>query len=771
MPAQKISAFSPICRPWYANALKSTASATTYNSVANDAANPGTMFLSLSRRIEVGSSLVGVAAVDVGLAALANKLNLTKLYRRGFAMVWDSDGLGVVHKNYIRAEFSNKGPLPIEQLDAVGDTEFEQKWKTNCLDKGRVVGNWSAVWRTPDGGYETWYYSYRPVPNTPYMIALTVVEQEVTEIPNQAEERQMANVTLALWTGVLICLCVVALLFAFTWWLNRRFATPILKLVKIISEWGKSDFQGGIDAEDAAQSSSLELSVLLQNFKKMLIALRFGSDKWATGSQRKVAVMENNLSACELVRETGNERGMGIVLNNVALACGDSSVADAFPQLEASELWPAAISAASSQVQAHPSDMAMRDTLAMRLLNCTLWHMRADPPRPEEAAAVLSQVVVHCTNVRTMAIVASHVSSEVLASGGDDGTTKKTYAPHPEILSAISMLIGAALTICSEASLPFDESDIIADLAAAHCDIGCTWMTASDTGTMLPMQFCQPPQLAMWAISSVPTISERTLIRLCLHAKAGAAKDGSDWIDRVASLTDCKFKGVDGTVELGSAVARWRKASGSGSVPTRKAMMLVLDLSFSMDDGTSGNTRLEICKRSIDSILRESIAPNDRCGLVSFANDVRVEFPLQEAGPADGAASRSRLETVRSLRTRGMTAFYSAVLKGALDLEEQLAAEPTLPKWLVALTDGADNKSNRNDRLEIPKVLKRIPGINLALITVGNDVDIKTCNTFLEAVTDAGGTAMLVKATDAASIAAAFQNVAEAMSAGVAEVL
>ena len=388
--------------------------------------------------IEVGSSLVGVAAVDVGLAALANKLNLTKLYRRGFAMVWDSDGLGVVHKNYIRAEFSNKGPLPIEQLDAVGDTEFEQKWKTNCLDKGRVVGNWSAVWRTPDGGSETWYYSYRPVPNTPYMIALTVVEQEVTEIPNQAEERQMANVTLALWTGVLICLCVVDLLFAFTW-LNRRFATPILKLVKIISEWGKSDFQGGIDAEDAAQSSSLELSVLLQNFKKMLIALRFGSDKWATGSQRKVAVMENNLSACELVRETGNERGMGIVLNNVALACGDSSVADAFPQLEASELWPAAISAASSQVQAHPSDMAMRDTLAMRLLNCTLWHMRR-PAAPRGGGGGALQVVVHCTNVRTMAIVASHVSSEVFASGGDDGTTEKTYAPHLEILSAISML-------------------------------------------------------------------------------------------------------------------------------------------------------------------------------------------------------------------------------------------------------------------------------------------------------------------------------------------
>ena len=196
VPSQKLTGFTPVCRAWYANALKSTT--TTYNSVNNDAANPGTMFLSLSRRIDVGGSLVGVAAVDVGLAELADSLNITKLYKRGFAMVWDADGLGVVHKNYKRDQYLNKGPLPIQKLDAVGDAPFEQKWKENCLDKGRVIGNWSAVWETPSGGSERWFYSFRPVPDTPYMIALTVVEQEVTEIPDNAQSRQLANVWAAL---------------------------------------------------------------------------------------------------------------------------------------------------------------------------------------------------------------------------------------------------------------------------------------------------------------------------------------------------------------------------------------------------------------------------------------------------------------------------------------------------------------------------------------------------------------------------------------------
>ena len=52
---------------------------------------------------ELGSlSLIGVLAVDVGLAELARSLSSTPLYQSGYAFVWDDQGYGVVHKKCAR---------------------------------------------------------------------------------------------------------------------------------------------------------------------------------------------------------------------------------------------------------------------------------------------------------------------------------------------------------------------------------------------------------------------------------------------------------------------------------------------------------------------------------------------------------------------------------------------------------------------------------------------------------------------------------------------
>jgi hypothetical protein len=40
-----------------------------------------------------------------------------------------------------------------------------------------------------------------------------------------------------------------------------------------------------------------------------------------------------------------------------------------------------------------------------------------------------------------------------------------------------------------------------------------------------------------------------------------------------------------------------------------------------------------------------------------------------------------------------------------MDIYEKLGSEPNTPKWLVALTDGADNKSMAAHRNKIPDVL------------------------------------------------------------------
>ena len=85
---------------------------------------------------------------------------------------------------------------------------------------------------------------------------------------------------------------------------------------------------------------------------------------------------------------------------------------------------------------------------------------------------------------------------------------------------------------------------------------------------------------------------------------------------------------------------------------------------------------------------------------------------------------------------------------------------------------GADG-SSRSD--SVPRAISKFgstPNLNLAIITVGDGIDQRVCRSFLDAVEGAGNQAMLVKASNQAEIAKAFEDVAAAMEAGgVAEVL
>ena len=62
--------YTPLCRPWYANAKKDK-SAAVFNPVDEDAANPGFLYISLSRSLwGANSELVGVVALDISLKEL-----------------------------------------------------------------------------------------------------------------------------------------------------------------------------------------------------------------------------------------------------------------------------------------------------------------------------------------------------------------------------------------------------------------------------------------------------------------------------------------------------------------------------------------------------------------------------------------------------------------------------------------------------------------------------------------------------------------------------
>ena len=798
-----ITDYTPICRPWYYAAATLTNDylygSIKYNEVLNNANAPGTMFLSLSKRLtNSAGELVGVVAADVDLVGLADKIGSypscsfldesdewacphngvlaraggasapgSKLYNRGYTMIWDENGMGVVHKNYGKEQNLNLGPLPVARLDAGSDTSFMEQFQANVVDKGRVSGNWSWPWfSSACECEEIWHYSFMPVPNSPYMIALTVVEPEVTAVADRAQARMLARVIAGRWGSIAVCAGVLFVLFAFTWWLNRRFSLPLLRLLKLMRKWSDGQFENSYGkeqwADDAKQSANLELSILMSNFKKMLIALRFGDDKWAKGGDGQSDMMRNNFAALELVQGTGNpEKGLGVVLNNIALL--SNMTMDDFPLLKPMEIYAAAVESAKAGVQAtmhlpslDPASQAAADTLALRLLNFALFYMRVEPPNMHVASNLLLEVSLRCGhNARTMATVAKYISLET-------AETKDV-----NILAALDGIITAGLKQLAANPLDFANTDILADLAVAHCDVGCN---AIVPGSAQPTQFTKPENLAMWTLFNVATISPTTRTRLCLHAKAGSRDPALiHFIDSVGELGEANPKAC-GEIPAGEATKMWRDMSGGITKP--KAMMMVLDLSYSMDSGERGEkSRLNQCKDSLLTILADHIDEKDKAGLVTFADDVKEEFPLMIAGPPTSDARTKMVANVYGMRTRGMTAFYSAVEFGASLLAQQLAAEPDTPKWLVALTDGADNKSKPGAVDRGVQILRSTPKLNLALITVGGEMDMRACVKYMDAVEAAGNTSLLVKAKNQVEIAAAFETVSAAMSAGVKEVL
>ena len=191
-----VSSYTPLCRPWYTSAVAER-QGVVFNSVLEDSANPGFLFISLSRSLwGSAAELVGVVALDISLKDLTQALIGTeaeprRLYQSGYAFVWDASGMGVIHKNY-PAEHSASGSKPqggaveIARLDSCGGAadcsgslSFVEHFQEGILAKGRATGTFSYVWRE-----QTWHYSFLPVKGTTYMMALTVEQTEVTTVPD-----------------------------------------------------------------------------------------------------------------------------------------------------------------------------------------------------------------------------------------------------------------------------------------------------------------------------------------------------------------------------------------------------------------------------------------------------------------------------------------------------------------------------------------------------------------------------------------------------------
>jgi hypothetical protein len=402
---------------------------------------------------------------------------------------------GVLHKNYYRLHTTGgrSGPISILDLDAGSDQNFRNLFQVNVISRGRVTGNWSFPWHG-----HVWYYAFRPVPGTPFMIAVTVREDLVTGDADSAVEKMRDRVRTGIVVNAVICGFVLVLLVFGTNALNNRFAKPVNELRKLSHSWANHRYNEDIEGTMCERVSSHELKTIVGNFGKLLHALRFGNAEYHGGSADKE--LENGLKVLDILKETGNQRGLGVCYNNLANAASRSPATAAKNGVDTAQYFALAIDNAKELMHAKGPDGTAKEagsTLALRLLNCALWHL--NEKRVPLALQVLGEAINATYSPATLASIALAVS----ASASDAQTLANVTPP---LVAAVSKafdqanLQGGHLTISDAAWL--------GDLALACCNMGGFNGDA-------------PVAWACYALHMIPCMKDKVLIQLALHLKAG----------------------------------------------------------------------------------------------------------------------------------------------------------------------------------------------------------------------------------------------------------
>ena len=170
--------------------------------------------------------------------------------------------------------------------------------------------------------------------------------------------------------------------------------------------------------------------------------------------------------------------------------------------------------------------------------------------------------------------------------------------------------------------------------------------------------------------------------------------------------------------------AAWREDRKPANV------MLVTDVSGSMAE----EDRLKRAKQGLQ-VFFDEVAPTDRLGLISFAEEIDTLVPVHERfrrGEPELTA------TVESLVAGGSTAVYDATAE-ALRAVRKLG-DPTRINAMVVLTDGQDNESNLTDDELVDLVSNRDDSaLPVRIFTIAYSPDAEAAEAVLKRIAAASG--------------------------------
>jgi Mg-chelatase subunit ChlD len=638
-----VTGYDPRCRQWYHDAKINLN--TIMFSMPYISASSKEVVITVSKSIISNGNMVGVIGGDVSMTNLYNTISASKILSNGFTFMMNKDYIMVVYPNMDMTKINSESTTLM--LDS-SQKEIETFKEKSTVIKSKTTGYFDYSRKG-----EKWYLFYANIPLTSYVLCMTVSENDILSSSNKLKENVKKTSTDYMIGTIIGAIIATILLGVINNKLANLITEPLIEFVDKMEQMTKANLDIEMEKIDPR---SFDMTILHNQFKNLLQALRFGNEAYYKGDHHRA--LENYNIIYEILQKTNNKRGVGVCLNNIG------NVYLNLEPIKALDYYEKAIENALELLHDFSNteyeNRAYKIILAKRYMNIGVYYKEKAKNYPEAKKYYTQSLQLHfeTNNEVGIARVYGNLGQIDLILNDIASATENIIAGWEKVKNSNS----------NEAKEYASMNIGILEKHKKNYDMAIQWFVY----VLTSYEF---------VVKNVKDICINELLSLY---KLTNRKDIFENLKRVADASQT----ISRTLQ-------------------KRDIIFVLDRSGSM-----ANTPIEICKSSIKKIINENLIDDDYVSLITFDDSITNNFYFKEKRNNIHFMYRE----IDKIYVGNRTAFYKA-LHTAIDLAINQTDKKT---WIIALTDGEDNCEHMATSQSVVSRLKSTnKEINIIVITVG----------------------------------------------------
>ena len=270
--------FDPTSRPWYKDSIANKGK-TVVSDVYMDAITKKPV-VTISRAVEKDGKIVGVAAADIDLNKMSDKISSKQIGKSGYIAITNSSGIAIVHKD--KSLIGTDTMLKLDLWKSVSqNTEGFSEYKYNNESK---------------------YAAFSTNELTRWKVIAIVPKSELV-----ADTDSIRNITLIMVLLSAVIASIISLLF------SKKISSNITKLKKSIRKAAEGDFSDRVNivSKDEIGELAEDFNIMKENVAKLLKNASDSSKEVLDSASTLAAMTEQTAQAIGQITLTVEEISKG----------------------------------------------------------------------------------------------------------------------------------------------------------------------------------------------------------------------------------------------------------------------------------------------------------------------------------------------------------------------------------------------------------------------------------------------------------------------------